>query len=165
MMYKTAISVLLLSGLVVAETPTTKPASPEQILNNMLKPAPQVGKPLSTTRQVQSDATSGGGAVAPGAPVVRLRREGSYLVDATGRLTRSADGQQKEFVFESDGKTMKDPPVIILPNLWLMTMEQAAKGASRDLRFRVTGMLTEYNGRNYVLLEKVVVLPDGPSQF
>jgi hypothetical protein len=28
------------------------------------------------------------------------------------------------------------------------------------LHFRITGMVTEYKGRNYVLLDKVVVVPD-----
>lgn len=60
---------------------------------------------------------------------------------------------------------MKDPPVLILPNLKLMAMENAVSSANRDLRFRVTGMVTEYRGRNYVLLEKVVVVPDPTQQF
>jgi hypothetical protein len=46
-----------------------------------------------------------------------------------------------------------------------MTMEDAVKSTNRDLRFRVTGMLTEYRGRNYLLLEKVLVPPEGNAQF
>ena len=66
-----------------------------------------------------------------------------------------------EFTFESDGKTLQDPPLIILPNLKLMAMERASEALrDRDVRFRVTGMLTEYKGRNYVLLDKVVVVPE-----
>ncbi len=94
-----------------------------------------------------------------------MLREGSYLVDRVGRLNRTSDGSQAEFTFDSDGKTMKDPPVLILPNLKLMAMENAVTSANRDLRFRVTGMVTEYRGRNYVLLEKVVVVPDPTQQF
>jgi hypothetical protein len=45
-----------------------------------------------------------------------------------------------------------------------MAMENATKAQSRDLRFRVTGMVTEYGGRNYILLEKVVVVPDAVQQ-
>ena len=55
--------------------------------------------------------------------------------------------------------------MLILPNLKLMSMESAVTSADRDLRFRVTGMVTEYRGRNYVLLEKVVVVPDAMQQF
>jgi hypothetical protein len=60
---------------------------------------------------------------------------------------------------------MQDPPVIVLPNLKLMQMEQALKGTNRDLRFRITGMVTEYNGRNYILIEKAVVPPEVTNQF
>ena len=55
---------------------------------------------------------------------------------------------------------LKDPPMLILPNTKLMGMENAVKIASRDLRFRVWGMVTEYNGRNYILVEQFVVKPD-----
>src|SRR3712207_7469706 len=62
----------------------------------------------------------------------------------------------------SDGSALRDPPVVVLPNLKLMTMENATTtGNNRDLRFRVTGMVTEYKGRNYLLVEKVVVVPEG----
>ena len=44
-------------------------------------------------------------------------------------------------------------------------MEEAVKGANKDLRFRISGMVTEYRGRNYVLLEKVVVMPEAVQQF
>lgn len=165
---------MLVASAAGAQTtkPTTKPAksgadapAPESLLNSMLKPPEKSGRvlpPLPDTTKV--DATVGN-AVAPNPPLVRLIREGSSIVDRVGRLTKSADGQQWELSFEADGKTMQDPPLIILPNLNLAAMEAAVTGASRDLRFRVTGMVTEYKGRNYILLEKVVVPPDGVQQF
>jgi hypothetical protein len=70
-----------------------------------------------------------------------------------------------EFSFEADGETLRDPPLIVLPNLKLMAMENAVQASRRDLRFRITGMVTEYRGRNYILLEKVVVVPDTVQQF
>jgi hypothetical protein len=161
--------ILGLSAVAFADGPATQPAkpmTPDQMLSKMLKPAATQAQPLpSPNTPPATDATSGRGATAPGAPAVKLRREGSFLVDEVGRLSRSADGQQMEFVFETDGKAMKDPPVVILPSLKLMAMESAVKGASRDLKFRISGMVTEYNGRNYVLLEKVVVVPDAVQQF
>jgi hypothetical protein len=154
--------------------PATRPSSAllpaDQMLNQMLKPS-AVGSPagaqplLPVQNPPVVDATSGPGAVAPGAQPITVLREGTFLVDRTGRLTRAGEGQQWEFTFEADGRAMQDPPVVILPNLKLMAMEQAAKSANRDLRFRITGMVTEYNGRNYVLLEKVVVVPEVTQQF
>ena len=150
-----------------ATPPTTQP-SPQQMLDKMLQPPAGGAKPLQPTiEHPAQDQTSGNGraAVAPHTPAVALQREGTFIFDRVGRLTHSADGSQAEFTFEADGKTLKDPPVIILPNLKLMTMEDAVKSTNRDLRFRVTGMLTEYRGRNYLLLEKVLVPPENNAQF
>ena len=47
----------------------------------------------------------------------------------------------------------------------LMQMENAVSGTGRDLRFKVTGQVTEYKGHNYILLEKVLVVPDVVQQF
>lgn len=151
--------------------PATRPttdngnSSPEKLLDQMLKTPANAPKSLRPSSEGQTDKTSGKGAVAPSTPAVPLQREGTYIFDRVGRLSRSADGTQAEFTFESDGKTLKDPPVIILPNLKLMTMEEIVKVTNRDLRFRVTGMLTEYRGRNYLLLEKVLVPPEGNGNF
>jgi hypothetical protein len=170
MMKPTLFAVLLLIALpaAVARAQTTQPtsstttSSAEQLANRLLAPQGPGGNralPPATVGPM-TDATSGKAAVAPGAPPVNVLREGTFIVNRVGRLTRSADGQQEEFNFDADGKTMRDPPVIILPNLKLMQMENAVAGSSRDLRFRVSGMVTEYKGRNYVLLDKVVVVPD-----
>ena len=86
-----------------------------------------------------------------------LIREGTILPDRVGRLTRTADGQWYELTLESDGAALQDPPLLIIPNLKLMDMEKAVRNNSRDLKFRVTGTITEYNGRNYILLDKMVV--------
>ena len=160
------LGIAVLAGIVLADPPATQPNKPipaDQMLSKMLRPPTEPGKPLSTTQPPAIDKTTGPGAVAPGAPTQTVMREGSYIVDRIGRMNRSADGQQQEFIFDSDGKALKDPPVVLLPNLKLMAMETAVKGSSRDLRFRITGVITEYNGRNYVLLEKVVVVTDNAA--
>lgn len=147
---------------------TTRPAalSPDQMLNQMLKPSGSGAKPLQPLLNPPAvGARSGPAAVAPGAAPQQLRREGDWIRDKVGRLTKSSDGQSWEFSFESDGRAMQDPPVVILPNLKLMQMENAVAGSNRDLKFRITGMVTEYKGRNYVLLEKAMVESDQSAQF
>lgn len=151
-----------------ATQPTTQPAkslSADEMLNNMLRPAAPADRPLASVPDPLPDRTSGKNAVAPAAPVVNVMREGTFLVDRVGRLTRSPDGSKAEFAFEADGKAMRDPPVVIVPNLKLMQMEDAIAGSNRDLRFRISGMLTEYRGRNHILLEKAVVVLDATSQL
>jgi hypothetical protein len=143
-----------------------KPVPASQLLDSLLKPPTAQGTALQRIQEGPvADVTSGKGAVAPGAPQINLMREGSYVWDKTGRLTKSAEGQTAELTFDSDGKAMKDPPMVILPNLKLMEMENAVTSNSRDLRFKVTGIVTEYKGRNYILLEKVVVMPEVTQQF
>ena len=168
------ILALLGTGCVIATAtiaqtqPATKPASAEDVLGRMLRPNSAAGaQPLkpATAPGTMTDATSGSAAVAPDAAPSRVLREGDMIVNRTGRLEHGADGQQWEFVFDSDGKAMKDAPLIILPNLKLMDMEEAVKSSRRDLRFRITGEVTEYRGRNYVLLQKVLVVPDVTQQF
>ena len=148
---------------------TTRPTgkSAEEMLNQLLRPTgePKPAPGAATVETGVVDATSGSAAVAPGAPLVTVMREGTDIVNRVGRLTRGADGQHWEFTFESDGRTMLDPPVIILPNLNLMKMESTVSGMSRDMRFRVTGEVTEYRGRNYILLRKFVVVSQAEKQF
>jgi hypothetical protein len=146
--------------------PTTKPLPAGQVMDSMLKPMPNAGQPLQPIPDApRVDTSSGQAAVAPAAPKVNLVREGTFIVDRAGRLTKSADGLNMELTFDSDGQSLQDPPLIILPNLNLMSMEDAVTSGSRDLKFRVTGVITEYHGRNYILLDKVVVVPDPTAQF
>jgi hypothetical protein len=150
--------------------PTTRPSpktvNVDQTLTSMLRPPSKTAKPLDpVTDPPATDVTTGGFSVAPIAPSQAVLREGTIIVDRVGRLTRGSDSTTMEFNFDSDGKTLKDPPVILVPNLKLMSMEDAVKNSNRDLRFRITGTVTEYRGRNYVLVDKVVVVPDAAQQF
>ena len=146
--------------------PSPKPIAVDQTLSTMLRAPAKPAQPITpVTEPPAIDVTSGGFAIAPAAPSVAVMREGTTIVDRIGRLTRGTDGNTMEFTFESDGKTLKDPPVVIIPNLKLMSMEDAIKNSSRDLRFRITGTVTEYRGRNYVLVDKVVVDSDVTRQF
>jgi len=141
----------------LAQTAATVPAAKE-MLDDMLKPTTQnSARPLQPVQQGPIiDKTSGAAAVAPDAPAVKILPEGSLIVDRVGRLTKGADGQSWEFNFESDGQALKDPPLVVLPNRNLMLMEDLIKQTNQDLKFRVTGSITDYRGRNYVLFIKAI---------
>jgi hypothetical protein len=70
----------------------------------------------------------------------------------------------EQLTFDSDGSTLRDPPLIVLPNLKLVDLEKAA-GDQHNVRIRATGSVTEYRGRNYILLQKIVVMADSDRQF
>ena len=152
-----AASAVVVAPLQAADAPSsrpstrpasTQPAKPDpktmtsdQMLGQMLRPAsPSQPKPLQPLVDVPStDKTSGPGAVKPSAPMVATLREGTYIIDRVGRLEKTPDGSQSQFVFEADGKSLREPPLVIVPNLKLMMMETAVTGATRDLKFRVSG--------------------------
>jgi hypothetical protein len=149
---------------------STQQASPDAVLDRLLGPSDTGAKPIAPQPRPSSsnnqprlspDAAPSAPAVTAGVgsgTTATVQREGTFVVDRMGRLSKSGDGRNWEFTFESDGVTMSDPPVVLIPNLKLMAMEDAVAAANLDLRFRVTGMLTEYRGRNHLMLEKVVVV-------
>lgn len=140
-----------------ATQPAAKPLPADQMLNRMLAPGGSAARPIEpVTEDAPAPRTS---AVAPGGAVGSVLREGTFVVDRLGRFAQAADGQQMEFHFESDGQAMQDPPMAVLPNLKLMGIEQVLESSRHDMRFRITGMVTEYRGHNYILLEKAVVVP------
>jgi hypothetical protein len=156
----------LTSRLLPPPPPKNAPAnaSADQMLNEMLAADSKPLPPLAKQPPLEPDRTSGPAAVAPGAPRLMVLRENSPINDRLCRLTTVADGQQEQIELDSDGSALQDPPLIVLPNLKLMAMEDAAKAAEREQRFRVSGILKEYRGRNYILLDKVVLMPQA-NQF
>jgi len=163
------VIVLLLSIPSLSTAQTTQPASAtaaDQRMERLLTSPPAAGAPLPVnTSGITTDATTGKSAVAPGAPALPLVREGTHLIDRIGRLNHSPDGQQAIFTFDTDGKAMADPPMIMMPNLKLQTMEAVVAGRTTDVHFRISGTVTEYKGRNYILLDKAVVLSDVEQPF
>lgn len=168
------ISVLVSSVAIAADeqtSPTTQPSTQpaqmpaDRLLDQMLRSSGPAARPLQPIANPPVIDQSSGAAVAPNAPQVALIREGDYIRDRTGRLQKSGDGQLYEFIFDADARAMQDPPVLILPNLKLMAMENAVASSTADLRFRITGPVTEYKGRNYVLLEKVFFITESKQQF
>lgn len=146
-------------------SPSIKNLSGDQAIDQMLKPPQNASKQLTPAPDRQAiDKTSGSGAVKPDAPRVALKREGEYVWNREARLTHTSTGQT-ELTFDSDGKALRDPPMLILPNQLLQQMEEQVSSAGKDLKYRVSGMVTEYRGRNYILLVRAVVIPDITQQF
>ena len=172
------LTLILTPAVVSAQqqpAPTTRPAteqpltqqqlqqrSAEEMLRQMLRPSTQAAQPLRPIpdEPVPVDATSGGGAVIPNATTQPLTREGTMLLDRVGRLTRGADGKSFEFTLDSDGPSLSDPPLVLLPNRRLSQLEDLFNNSYRDITIRVSGEVTEYRGRNYLLLQRWGAVPD-----
>jgi len=165
---KTVIAIVVLSLAAVSWGQTTRPTTqptkgrpdPEEMMRQLLAPR-RAAPPLTPLPDVPTTNESRVIA-APRGGQPNLIREGTIIPKRVGRLVRTADGQA-EFRFEADGQAMQDPPMLIMPNLNLMQMENMVKNSSQNLKFRVSGTVFEYRSRNYLLIETVVSVESEPQ--
>jgi hypothetical protein len=93
----------------------------------------------------------------------RRLREGTVLTDQGGRFRQDGDGavfiSENQYEFTS------------LPNLNLERVIRTLKGSdeSESIRWSVSGQVTEFNGRNYLLIMRAVYKsaspPPAPEQI
>jgi hypothetical protein len=77
------------------------------------------------------------------------RDEGAVVISRTGRIVGKPGGYL--FYFDSG-----EPPILVLPNGILERADSYTGFNRRRVRLRVSGELTLYQGRNHLLLTKVV---------
>jgi len=127
-----------------------------------LAPAtPSSQQPATSTSSRPTSAPTTSAATQPAGPAGVVLREGAYIIDRIGRLIHTSDGQA-ELNFESPSATPGDSPMLVQPNLYLQQMEDLVARRGRDLRFKVSGMITEYKSHDYLLLQDVAVLEPLP---
>ncbi len=145
----------------------TAPAQPSaaNVLENLLKDKPD-NIPSSHTA-VPAPA---GGATATAVPALpnvtpatinsnRLR-EGQVVYQRTGRLAKDEKTGNWYFTFDADNNNMMDPPMQLIPSRFLMAMEDATVNGTQPLRFKVTGQVTEYRGKNFLWVQQMEILRD-----
>lgn len=93
--------------------------------------------------------------VSPSEELEPLLPEGAYLVDRAGRLVKRENWWT--FVHEDQGRVVRSRPLRVLPSQLLETMEYASAEGTGDIVFLVSGEITEFHGRNYLLLRKVLI--------
>ncbi len=96
--------------------------------------------------------------VAPNAPKTNRVREGEFVWNRTGRLVRDEKSASWFFAFDADGKNMKDPPMGLIPSRLLKVMEDASSEGSQPMRFKVSGEVTEYAGKNYLWVQHMEIM-------
>ncbi len=133
----------------------TAPATPDRLLENLLHHTPAAPETPTVSGPAVPSAPAPGIEAAPNAPVVSRIRDGQYITRRTGRLVKDEKTGQWLFVFDADGKDMKDPPMVILPNLYLQSMEQMTEKGTKPIRFNISGEVTEYQGKNFLLIHFV----------
>jgi len=79
-----------------------------------------------------------------------LLAEGKRLFNSEGRLETDKIGRSM-FVFDSG-----DPPMYLLENSWREFLENRTAHGTKPARWRISGLVTVYGKRNYLLLTKCV---------
>jgi len=89
--------------------------------------------------------------VAPGGQMMKMRKEGEFVINRPGRLVRAPQSGILLFAFDSDSPTGVEPPVIIMPCAYLQFMEDTARERGDRVVFVISGQVTSYRGANYLL--------------
>lgn len=81
-------------------------------------------------------------------------QEDTMLVSRTGRFTRL--GAAGEFVLDGFGRNISERTFILLPCRTLEQIEHQHKQSLERRRYRVSGIITAFRGRNFLLLQGAV---------
>lgn len=99
-------------------------------------------------------------AAAAGAEAPIPAAEGTLVVNRRGRLVRESGSQGRiAFAIDNDADAPAMPAMVVLPCTVLERMELLAAAKGDELVFRVSGRVTTYAGRNYLLPTLAQVLP------
>jgi len=141
------------NGAVTAKPVGAAKAQPaEQV--PVVPPAPLPDVEIPPIPEVDADPFK------PGLPPVRVKppdivEEGKRLFNREGRLEMDKIGRAI-FVFDSGDKPMK-----LLENSWREYLEARTGYARKKVRWRISGIVTVYGKRNYLLLTKcVLIMPE-----
>jgi len=135
-----------------ASRPAVEPSS-DDILKKLLNE--KVGRPVQArpVRPVVARAPS----VAPGAGKPLAPGRGAMVVDRLVRVGPEVTGHWWAARFEADN-TLREPPMRLLPCGFLARAQQMQmrRRLGADTVLRVSGLVTRYRGRRYLLLRKVL---------
>jgi len=81
-------------------------------------------------------------------------KQDSILADRTGLIKKVSDGRWI-FVFDAIGRNRSNVSLDLLPCEVLMRAERKQANAPKKVRFKISGIVTKYQGRYYLLLQQV----------
>ncbi len=146
----------------VPTTPATTAPTAEQTLRDLLTKQPESVVVVTPATQPAVPPTPIA-VVAPAAKTkvaVQKYHEGEPLWNRVGRLVKEEKTNAYIFVFEADGQGLSDEPVFLAPCKLLTTMEEASAQGTKRVKFRVSGLVTEYEGRTYLWVRFTQVVKD-----
>lgn len=90
------------------------------------------------------------GPTIPTLPPEKLLREGSMITSRRGRMIRQPDGDWA-LTFDADAAGKSEPALLLLPCMNLQAMERVAERGGEAATMSVSGIVTTYKSRNYLL--------------
>ncbi len=87
-------------------------------------------------------------------------KEGYMIINRVGRLAYDPDDKKWLFKFEADGNSLDEPPIALLPSRQLDVMEKTVNEANGPIKFSITGQVTKYQNKNYLLVRRVFIIYD-----
>ena len=85
-------------------------------------------------------------------------QDGYVVTDRVGRVRYYADEGYWFFSFEADDSSLAEPPVALHPCQLLEEIELVTIRAGETRKFRVSGEISKYQEKNYLLLHKLLVV-------
>lgn len=137
----------------------------EEVIRELLMKSPTVTSPTVPGTTVASSDDLPPEIPSMEATAVRIGRgkllpEGHFLADRIGRIVHEGDDIMLAFVADEQG--MADPPIRLLPNRALEEMQKYASAGS-SVRFKVSGEITLYRGKNYLLVRKYLIASESSN--
>ncbi|MBN1556026.1 MAG: hypothetical protein JXA11_14880 [Phycisphaerae bacterium] len=136
--------------------PTSQPAADTtgSLITQMLRDRP--GRAVRIAPSPKRKAEENVESVAPAGRTPFSPGKRDLVVDRIIRVIREPDSQWWQARFESDN-TLREPPLRILPGLRLEWIKQMmADSGKSDMLLRVSGDVTYYKGKRYLMLRKVL---------
>ncbi len=82
----------------------------------------------------------------------QVRPEGAYIWNRRARLMHNPATHQWFLAMESNGSGKYSPTIMVMPGPLLMEMQRIAARHGTLIAFRVSGRVTNFNGKNYLML-------------
>jgi hypothetical protein len=134
-------------------TPTSSGDNTDALREKLLSSSPGKALSVATAPETRVEQQQ---SVAPIAGVAEPTRR-SAVVDRTVHIVDDPKRRWAEARFLSDN-TLREPPMRLLPCILLERARKLqSKIGQRDRKFRISGEVTHYRGRRYMLLRKVLV--------
>jgi hypothetical protein len=86
--------------------------------------------------------------------------DGYMVIDRVGRILHYPSINLWLFVFEADGTSLAQPPLVLHPCQLLEVVEQVANQTTEPIKYRITGQISKYQGQSYMLLRKALIVYD-----